>query len=78
MVNLYSCPQPICSTPLQQGDYVRYIGSDLKTQQEYGNQDLCILAIDLISGITVCDNQFGQQLVGVFSWELQRLGTTHS
>jgi hypothetical protein len=57
---------------LHQGDRVRYIGTDPKIQQDYGNQDLCILAIDWSSGIAVCDNTVGQRLVGVALRELQR------
>lgn len=70
----------ICSSPrqpetslLEQGDYVRYIGANPKIKQDYSDQDLCIIAIDLISGLAVCDNKTGQRLVGVTLRELQKV-----
>jgi len=56
----------------QQGDLVRYIGQNLKIQQDYGNQDLRIIAIDPISKIAVCSTKIGQCLVGVPLCELHR------
>jgi len=73
MVKLCSSPQQIEPSPLEQGDYVRYIGANPQIRQDYSNQDLCIIAIDLISGIAVCDNKTGQRLVGVTLRELQKV-----
>lgn len=72
MLKFASLPhlQPI---QLTQGDYVRYVGADPKIQQDYGNQNLRILAIDLMSGIAVCDNEKGRCLVGVALRELQSI-----
>jgi hypothetical protein len=58
---------------LNRGDWVRYIGVDRKIQLDYGNQDLKILEIDLISEIAVCINKKGQRLVGVALRELQSI-----
>ncbi|GAB4368001.1 MAG: hypothetical protein Kow00121_06730 [Elainellaceae cyanobacterium] len=58
---------------LNQGDYVRYIGADPKIQQDYGNQNLRVLAIDGLSGLAICDNEVGQCLVGVALRELQNI-----
>ena len=71
MVHLCFSPQYVQSVPLKQGDWVRYIGLDPRIQQDYGNQDLRILAVDAVCGIAVCDNTFGQRLVGVAIAELQ-------
>lgn len=56
---------------LRQGDRVRYIGSDRKIQNDYGNQELIVLAVDLVSGVSVCRNRSGQCLVGVRLQELE-------
>jgi hypothetical protein len=71
MVKSCSLPrhQPIWLKP---GDCVRYIGLDPRIQQDYGDQDLRIIAIDFMNGIAVCDNQMGQRLVGVALRELQK------
>ncbi|NJL19953.1 MAG: hypothetical protein HC895_02655, partial [Leptolyngbyaceae cyanobacterium SM1_3_5] len=61
------------AVPLQEGDWVRYVGSNLKIQQDYGNQDLRITAIDLLNGIAVCDTKIGSRLVGVALHELHKL-----
>ncbi|NES95346.1 MAG: hypothetical protein F6K32_08960 [Desertifilum sp. SIO1I2] len=54
------------------GDCVQYVGSDLRIQQDYGNQELRILAIDR-SGMTVCEDKAGNRLVGVSSHHLKHL-----
>lgn len=56
---------------LTKGDHARYIGLDAKIQLDYGNQDLLILAVDLIDRIAVCENETGQRLVGVSFGDLQ-------
>lgn len=56
------------------GGSVRYMGEDPKLQQDYGNQDLQIVAIDRISGIAVCDTAGGQRLVGIALRELKAVG----
>ncbi len=71
MVKTYCLPQHLQSVRLSQGDCVRYIGSDLRIQQDYGNQDLRIFAIDALSGIAVCENSAGNCLVGVSHHDLQ-------
>jgi hypothetical protein len=71
MVRLCSIPQNRQPVRLSRGDCVRYIGVDPRIQQDYGNQNLRILAIDLMSGIAVCNNEIGQCLVGVALRELQ-------
>ncbi|MBD2088950.1 hypothetical protein H6F67_03670 [Microcoleus sp. FACHB-1515] len=75
MAKLYSLQQPPVplqqSVSFQQGDWVRYIGRNPKIQQDYGNQDLRIVAIDWLSEIAVCDTKIGQRLVGVALRELR-------
>lgn len=73
MLMVELCFFPQCFQPIQlaQGCYVRYVGADPKLQQDYANQSLRILAIDTISGITICENQAGLQLVGVSYRDLE-------
>ena len=71
MVKLCSIPQGFQPVRFNQGDCVRYIGTDPKIQQDYGNQDLQILAIDFVSETTVCKNKAGNCLVGVSYRDLQ-------
>ncbi|MBD2464683.1 hypothetical protein H6G89_27125 [Oscillatoria sp. FACHB-1407] len=70
-LRLLSCQ--LQSAQLQLGDWVQYVGTDPKLQQDYGNQTLQIRAINVISGIAVCNNEYGQQLVGVALDELRTI-----
>lgn len=80
MTKVRSLRQPLQSisvsrtVALQPGDWVRYGGSNLKIQQDYGNQDLRIVAIDLLDEIAVCDTKIGARLVGVALRELYNIG----
>jgi len=74
MTNLCLLPQRPQLPQLKHGDWVHYCGSDPKIQQDYGNQDLQIVAIAPLSNLAVCDNSFGQRLVGVNLSELQKIG----
>ncbi|MBD2314158.1 hypothetical protein H6G20_21035 [Desertifilum sp. FACHB-1129] len=71
---LHLCPlvQGLQFGEFLQGDCVQYVGSDLRIQQDYGNQELRILAIDR-SGMTVCEDKAGNRLVGVSSHHLKHL-----
>lgn len=73
MVKLCSLPRHSQPVRLSQGDWVRYIGADPKIQQDYGSQNLRIVAVNSISGIAVCDNAVGQRLVGVALRQLQSI-----
>lgn len=73
MAKLYSSLQQLPVVALGQGNCVRYIGADPKVQQDYGDQDLQVIAIDSMSGIAICDNKRGQRLVGVAVRDLQGL-----
>lgn len=73
MLKLRSLRQQAQPVVFRKGDWVRYIGFDTKVQYDYGNQDLRILAIDLIHGIAICENTIGQCLVGVSFGDLQRM-----
>lgn len=67
------CSLHIKTVLLNVGDKVHYIGSDLKILNDYGTQELTILAISLVSGITVCQSREQTCLVGVPCCDLQRL-----
>lgn len=70
MVKHCSSLQDLQRSQFKRGDWVRYCGGDPRIQQDYGNQDLRIVAIAPLSNLAVCDNQFGQRLVGVSLSEL--------
>jgi hypothetical protein len=78
MAKLYFLPQHDQVQPLKPGDWVRYVGSEPKIQQDYGNQNLRIVAIDPVSPIAVCDSSTGQRLVGVALGDLHRAGQSNT
>ncbi|HEY9669237.1 MAG TPA: hypothetical protein V6C91_20665 [Coleofasciculaceae cyanobacterium] len=71
MVKFCSLRQQPQLISLTKGDHAHYIGLDAKIQLDYGNQDLLILAVDLVNRIAVCENEIGQHLVGVSFRDLQ-------
>ncbi|MBD2091239.1 hypothetical protein H6F67_15395 [Microcoleus sp. FACHB-1515] len=60
---------------VRQGDIVRYIGSDPRIQRDYGDRDLVVIDVDS-NCLTICQNQEGNLLVGVYCNELEIISSS--